>query len=225
MNNLITKEQLNYITNTCDEYSISRYKINKDGSIDVDGNVDLSNMDGIVSELPLIFNEVKGYFHCQANYLNSLKGAPKKVGGDFLCHENSLTSLEFSPIEVGGKYDCADNRITSLVGMPKEINGNLLCDNNRLESFIGGPCKVGGTMINAHTNNMTSLIGAPTLFIGDFNIDNNRLPKEFFKYFKFDSFEEISIFLKYQEVYDVWTPEFNEANMAGLVDDIKDGLR
>lgn len=224
MNNLISKEQLDYIKNTCNKYAIRGVEINNDGSLNVSRSVNLANLETPIKELPLNFNIVEGDFYCMGNSLTTLKGAPKKVGGDFLCQENELTNLEFSPTEVGGRYDCAENQITSLVGMPKEINGNFLCDNNRLESFIGGPTRVGGDQIKAHDNYLTTLIGAPTSFFGDLYIDTNRLPSGFHRY-RFDSYEEVSIFLKYQEAYEVWTPEFNEANMADLFEDIKEGLR
>jgi hypothetical protein len=94
----------------CKKYKIENYTVNDDGSIDVDGNVDLSWYK--LTELPLRFNKVTGYFSCSSNNLTSLKGSPKWVGGYFSCSCNQLTSLEFSPDYVGGSFFCMGNKLT-----------------------------------------------------------------------------------------------------------------
>ncbi len=82
----------------CEKYNIRKYSINNDGSIDVGGNVNLDSKS--LTELPLRFNKVKGYFNCESNLLTTLKGAPVVVGGGFNCCHNMLSSLEFGPREV-----------------------------------------------------------------------------------------------------------------------------
>ena len=94
----------------CEKYGIENYTINPDGTIDVNGDVDLYGFD--LNELPLNFNKVTGYFNCGGNNLTSLKGCPRWVGGYFTCSRNKLTSLEFSPDYVGDSFDCDDNYLT-----------------------------------------------------------------------------------------------------------------
>ena len=94
----------------CEKYKIENYTINNDGSIDVNGDVDLSRFE--LTELPLRFNKVTGNFHCGYNNLTSLKGSPGWVGGYFICSRNELTSLEFSPDYVGGWFGCGMNKLT-----------------------------------------------------------------------------------------------------------------
>jgi hypothetical protein len=94
----------------CEKYGIINYTINPDGSIDVDGNVDLSFKD--LTELPLTFNRITGNFSCSCNNLTSLKGSPRWVGCHFTCSNNPLTSLEFSPDYVGGYFNCEYNNLT-----------------------------------------------------------------------------------------------------------------
>ena len=94
----------------CEKYNIINYTINPDGSIDVNGNVYLYNES--LTELPLTFNKVTGYFECSNNRLTTLKGCPRWVGGSFTCYNNRLTSLEFSPDYVGGYFNCDDNYLT-----------------------------------------------------------------------------------------------------------------
>ena len=94
----------------CEKYGIENYTINPDGSIDVNGDVDLYNKG--LTELPLIFNKVTGYFWCGDNNLTSLKDCPRWIGGVFSCSDNKLTSLEFSPDYVGGYFNCDNNNLT-----------------------------------------------------------------------------------------------------------------
>ena len=94
----------------CKQYGIENYTINSDGSIDVAGDVDLWGKS--LTELPLTFNKVTGYFNCGYNNLTSLKGCPRWIGGNFDCGNNRLASLEFSPDYVGGHFWCEWNRLT-----------------------------------------------------------------------------------------------------------------
>ena len=94
----------------CKRYNITNYTINSDGSIDVNGDVDLINKG--LTELPLTFNKVSGWFDCDGNQLTSLKGSPKWVGDWFSCSNNRLTSLGFGPDYVGGDFYCVWNQLT-----------------------------------------------------------------------------------------------------------------
>ena len=98
------------IHDICKRYNIKNYTVNDDGSIDVDGNVDLSWYR--LTELPLTFNKVTGYFDCGVNNLTTLKGCPRWIGGNFICSYNQLTSLEFSPDYVGLWFGCEYNDLT-----------------------------------------------------------------------------------------------------------------
>ena len=53
----------------CEKYGITNYTINGDGSIDVDGDVNFYSKG--LTELPLTFNKVSGYFSCANNQLTS----------------------------------------------------------------------------------------------------------------------------------------------------------
>ena len=87
------------IHDICKEYDIKNYKINKDGSIDVEGDLYLSNRS--LTKLKLNFNKVSGNFYCYNNKLTTLVGSPKEVGGDFDCYSNQLSTLE----GYNGEYD------------------------------------------------------------------------------------------------------------------------
>ena len=128
----------------CEKYNITNYTINPDGSIDVNGNVYLYNKE--LTELPLTFNKVSGYFTCSNNRLTSLKGCPRWVGGFFSCYRNKLTSLEFSPEYVGSNFYCYNNRLSSLEFSPDYVGGHFWCKYNNLtdnycDTEIGGKFK------------------------------------------------------------------------------------
>lgn len=130
----MTEQEIHAI---CKKYNIQNYSINLDGSIDVDGNVVISDIvlgnvksPNIIEKIPLKFNKVNRSFYCNHNELTSLYDCPKEVGGYFDCCYNKLTSLEGSPIKVGGRFLCFSNELTSLEG----YNGNytnLLCGNKK----------------------------------------------------------------------------------------------
>jgi hypothetical protein len=61
---------MNSIHDICEKYGIKNYTINDDGSIDVNGDVDLYNCS--ITELPLRFNKVTGWFDCGYNNLTTL---------------------------------------------------------------------------------------------------------------------------------------------------------
>jgi hypothetical protein len=129
------------IHDICKRYNIKNYTVNDDGSIDVDGNVDLSWYR--LTELPLTFNKVTGYFDCGVNNLTTLKGCPRWVGGYFNCEDNQLTSLEFSPDYIGGYFSCSCNQLTSLEFSPDYVGDSFDCDDNYLtdnycDTEIGG---------------------------------------------------------------------------------------
>ena len=60
-------ESLDNIHEICKRYDIENYTINSDGSIDVDGNVDIQ--DRKLTKLPLKFRNVSGSFDCKYNKL------------------------------------------------------------------------------------------------------------------------------------------------------------
>ena len=98
------------IDEICEKYWIKNYTINPDESIDVNGDVSLGYIG--LTELPLTFNRVTGFFICSNNQLTSLKGSPRWVGSYFDCGYNDLTSLEFSPDYVGTWFSCRKNNLT-----------------------------------------------------------------------------------------------------------------
>ncbi len=128
---------ITHIKHACHIFDIRKYTINENESIDVEGDVDLSDKN--LDEIPLNFNMVSGDFNIDGNDLTDLKGSPKSVGGSFGCAENKLESLKYGPISVGGDFYCEHNNLLGLTYCPKSIGGNIHCSSNSLIDFIGIP--------------------------------------------------------------------------------------
>lgn len=117
------------IHNICKKYDIENYSINSDGSIDVDGDVDLSykNLDRI----PIKFNVVNGMFYCNNNNLTSLENCPNEIKSWFNCSYNKLRSLSGIPNLKNGIYYCVENPLESLNGFNGHYN-IIYCDNKEI---------------------------------------------------------------------------------------------
>ena len=94
------KESKTDIHSICNQYNITNYTINPDGSIDVEGNVYLDYQiinNASLTKLPLRFRNVSGHFDCSNNELTSLEGGPQSVGGHFDYRNNKLVNLNGFP--------------------------------------------------------------------------------------------------------------------------------
>ena len=114
------------VAEICKRYRIENWSL-EGGLVNVDGHVGL--YDRGLTELPLKFGVVTGWFDCSNNNLRSLEGCPLRVGGYFSCSKNRLTSLEGCPKYVGSNFYCQENNIREFTGI-KYIEGGLWCDSN-----------------------------------------------------------------------------------------------
>jgi hypothetical protein len=122
----------------CEKY-LTNYTIKSDGTIDIDGKVDLFNKLGNMEKLPVKFGKVYGVFRCHGNKLTTLEGCPNYVGGFFNCGGNKLTTLEGCPKYVDGIFMCHWCGLTTLKGIEKcEILGDFHCSHNDIppENYI-----------------------------------------------------------------------------------------
>jgi len=154
-NELSVYERLNL-----DESKITH---NADGSIDYDGNVNLSNSSFVKSKgkIPIKFRKVTEYFNCNDNDLTTLENCPEEVGGYFSCTDNLLTSLEHGPKIVGGGYYCSYNKLTTLKGCAEKIDGVFYCAHNLLSTLEYGPKKLREDYMCSSNPNLVSLRDGP----------------------------------------------------------------
>jgi hypothetical protein len=214
------------VAKICKKYRIKNWTLNPDGTVDVDGSVDLH--DQKLSKLPLKFGRVIGDFDCSTNNLTSLEGCPTEIGGHFYCYGNKLTSLEGCPREIGGSFYCERNQLTSLEGCPTEIGGNFWCSKNQLTSLEGCPTEIGGSF-SCHDNQLTSLKGAPEYIEKEVNfIANSNLPEYIQQILKLNGYDtDIQKYiLKWQKYYDIWRRDgsFNQQRFILMMQDAGDEL-
>ena len=171
---LKTQEEVKYILDILlnDTSDMVGYTVKKDLTVNIDGNLFLTDMD--IKVIPIQFGIVTRHFDCSENRLKSLEGSPKEVGGIFWCYGNDLISLKGAPEKVGGDFYCPDNDLTSLEGAPEKVGGNFICSDNNLTSLKGAPEKVGGSF-HCSDNDLTSLKGAPKEVEGNFICGNNEV--------------------------------------------------
>ena len=90
-------EQYNEFTNVkqwLDNMEIKKYVINDDLSVDVNGDVLLYKKG--LSEIPVQFNRVDGFFNCANNQLTSFKNFQIYIGGYFQYKDNPLPEEIFN---------------------------------------------------------------------------------------------------------------------------------
>lgn len=137
------------------DLDINKVTENIDGSIDYEGDIDISGMK--LDKIPLKFNNVFGNFDCSDNELTTLKGCPKFVDGDFYCYLNQLADLKYGPKDVCGNYICSGNKLTSLYGSPREIHGDFVCSNNLLKNLKDCPDIINGNFISIDNHIINSI--------------------------------------------------------------------
>jgi len=249
MKNIITKKQKDQIDLICLRYNIKYYTINSDGSIDVDGNVNLTSRD--LTKMPLRFGNVTGDFICRHNTLTSLEGSPRIVGGNFVCSQNltlgslkggpetvhgsfyaaltTIVNLEGGPTTVGGgEYACHNSKLTSLVGAPRTVTGDFTCYDNMLTSLVGIPVIIGGYLDCAQNNLSSTYSGdVDCILEGNFEFDwgswrNHTLCEDII-----DNKSHIKLILKYQRYFEIWNDDLtlNIDNFIELLQEIDEGLQ
>jgi hypothetical protein len=184
------------IRTICDRYWIGSYTINADGSIDVDADIDLGDVE--LTKLPLKFKNVNGEFYCQYNNLTSLEGCPESVSGTFECENNHLTSLEGGPKSIGGSFYCYNNRLTSLENGPKSVGDGFYCSYNNLTSLKGCPESVGGGF-DCSRNKLKTFEHLPFSIGGRFNCIGNPIYKI---WELFEDYSKIELFNYYDIIQD-----------------------
>lgn len=172
--NKLSPIDLGRVKELCEEYELQNYTINPDGTVDINGDVDIRDQD-INEYIPIKFGTVTGNFDCSHNQLKSLKNCPVEVKGSFYCSWNAMTDLQGSPKRVGNHFCCDQNEyLESLYGCPTDIYGDFDCEECNLSTLETGPRSVKGSY-TCNNNFIYSLKGAPNEVGGDFNCSNNDL--------------------------------------------------
>lgn len=114
-------------------FRISNATVHGDLSVDVEGDVDFSQIK--MAKCPVRFRKVTGFCSFEMSGLITLEGLPDFVGHNLYLNHNKLKSLTCFPKAVQGDIYLQYNEIISLEGIAKEVIGNLYCHGNHLKNL------------------------------------------------------------------------------------------
>jgi hypothetical protein len=104
-------------------------------------------------------------FQCiRTERLKTLEGGPEICKGDYyIQHSSSLESLKGAPKKIGGNFDCRNCcKLTSLEGGPEEVTYSYRVDESpALKSLNGGPKYVGTIFDCSECHSLESIEGGP----------------------------------------------------------------
>lgn len=225
---MIAEQTLKNIKQICLQHKIENYSINFDGSLDVDGNVELLSRN--LSILPLKFRRVMGNFNVQYNCLKTLENSPVSVGGNFNCFNNALNDFKDGPKWVGGDFYGYCNKLTSLKGSPDEVVGNYYISGNEyLKNLVGCTRKIGANFsfddILSTYSGDEDILFEGNFFLNETNYDRSnakKLPNVIL-----ENIRHLKLILKYQRYFQIWNEDltFNVENFNDLIAEINEGLR
>lgn len=147
------------IHNIMNKLDIANYKINADFTVDVNGDVDISQRG--LSKFPVTFGRVTGNFDCSINRFTNLVGAPREIGGFFDCSMNKIYTLIGGPRYVAGGYYCMENNLEDLEGFPEYCQVCFDASKNSLITLKGTPEVVEATFFNVSHNKLKDLTKGP----------------------------------------------------------------
>lgn len=176
---------------------VKRYKINPNGSVDITGDFNISNITD--NKLPFVVNSVSGTVAYQTHTptLTTLEGFPTEVGGDLTIWNCTNIDLTHLPHKVGGQMYisqlnetfenavidyCGDAAISNytastLKGMPKYVEKDCSLSSCNLDNLTGAPPHVGG-MFHISGGKVKSLDGLSTYVGGGLMIWHGGFPEE-----------------------------------------------
>lgn len=128
-------ESVDTIEMKCQAFGIKDYVINPETLlVDVKGDVRIEVTTENMTELPVQFGTVDGFFNASYLGLETLKGIPRTIKGACLIHHNNLTSLDYIPESIGGIFRIDYNDISFV---DNNVNCKILhCDYNRNLTYI-----------------------------------------------------------------------------------------
>lgn len=173
--------------------SILAYSINKDFTVDVMGNVNLSYQK--LTHIPIQFGVIKGYFNALCNDFTSFEGFPLVVEGNFQCHLNN--DIDFSSFKT------------------QKITKNFFClsqiNEENLKKFLNSGVAVQGKFSHL-THHEEDII---SLFKNDYLVKKNKNNTQSYVLdVKFSQFKDVMNSQFEKELLDKVISEKNNSSMS-----------
>jgi hypothetical protein len=154
----------------CDELRIKNYTINDDGTVDVNGDLNIYLIQDRIKKdeqnsILINFNKISGDVDISLRWGNWTRMFRGRVGqlpftfnevtGNFHANHNMLETLIGCPKKVGGCFDVRSNRLRTLEGSPETVGGNFDVSDNDLKTLEGLSPRIDGTL-DFNSNKITS---------------------------------------------------------------------
>jgi hypothetical protein len=170
----------------CDKLSIQNYTINNDGTVDVNGDLNIYLVRDRVkkderNDILINFNKVSGNVDIRLHWRKAGRAGQaqlpftfNEVTGNFFANHSMLETLIGCPKKVGGNFDVRTNRLHTLEGAPETVGGYFCAIGNSLDNLKGSPKYVGGNF-NVSDNGLKTLEGLSPRIDGTLDFNNNKI--------------------------------------------------
>lgn len=143
-----------------------KYSINPNGSVNINGTLNLRHKQFTDGEIPVKINYASGVLVDNCG-LKSIKNLPRKISetysddisGYYWINENEIESLIGCPKKVK-RFIASNNKIKSLEGAPEYVHDACILNDNNIESMEYCPKYIGLTL-HIWNNPIKSIIGIP----------------------------------------------------------------
>ena len=154
--------------------SNGKYIVDFKGNLEFYGD-DRDKLKSLTNDM-FVWGNVDGSFayNTYGGKLETLEGAPMRVGRRFTCNGSSkLKTLEGAPEYVGGSFNCNINRsLVSLKGCPKYVGGHFAVSQNaKLKKLDYMPDHIGTSIHLDLCKSLESLEGLPKVVNGNLYIN------------------------------------------------------
>lgn len=170
----------------CDFLDIRNYTINNDGTVDVNGNLNIyltrdKVKKGEQHNILINFNKINGDVDINLQWRKAGRAGQgqlpftfNEVTGNFHANHNMLETLIGCPKKVGGCFDVRSNRLHTLEGSPETVGGYFCAIGNSLHDLKGAPKYVGGNF-DVSDNGLKTLEGLSPRIDGTLDFNNNKI--------------------------------------------------
>jgi hypothetical protein len=172
------------IKTQCDKLNIQNYTINDDGTVDVNGDLNIYLVQDKVKkgekhDILINFNKINGSVDINLQWRKAGRAGQgqlpftfNEVTGSFHSTHNMLETLIGCPKKVGGCFDVRTNRLHTLEGAPETVGGYFCASGNSLDDLKGSPKYVGGNF-DVSDSSLKTLEGLSPRIDGTLDFNSN----------------------------------------------------
>lgn len=115
------------------DFDIKYYVINDDLTVDVKVSVDLSFLD--LTNIPIKFRNISGYFYCNDNQLTDFSFMPDIIASHCNIGYNKVNTINYLPKTIGGDLFFNDMDLNEIDLSNTIVRGDIIGMNNKLDKI------------------------------------------------------------------------------------------